>query len=156
MSTTTNRLPFFNFHIRQIPRARDIRRSPLMGKSFKPKDETLPPGHPPEFQLHKILWIAVSSIVGLRVERRYHLQSVYLQDVVSVDRTHKNRLGLSLLVSATASTLQTQNDEMITTFQHEVLLWMRQQPKEFYAAGIEALIKRWDKCISIGGDYVEK
>ncbi|GBN10375.1 hypothetical protein AVEN_25569-1 [Araneus ventricosus] len=40
--------------------------------------------------------------------------------------------------------------------QHEVILWMRQQPKEFYAAGIGALIKRWDKCISIGGDYAEK
>ncbi|GBM45883.1 hypothetical protein AVEN_151227-1 [Araneus ventricosus] len=40
--------------------------------------------------------------------------------------------------------------------QHEVLLRMRQQPKEFYAAGIGALIKRWDKCINIGGDYVEK
>ncbi|GBM22226.1 hypothetical protein AVEN_141168-1 [Araneus ventricosus] len=40
--------------------------------------------------------------------------------------------------------------------QHEVLLWMRQQPKEFYAAGIGALMKRWDKCINIGGDYVEK
>ncbi|GBL95903.1 hypothetical protein AVEN_227138-1 [Araneus ventricosus] len=40
--------------------------------------------------------------------------------------------------------------------QHEVLLWMTQQPKEFYAAGIGALIKRWDKCINIGGDYVEK
>ncbi|GBN44126.1 hypothetical protein AVEN_274998-1 [Araneus ventricosus] len=39
--------------------------------------------------------------------------------------------------------------------QHEVLLWMRQQPKEFYAAGIGELIKRWDKCINIGGDYVE-
>ncbi|GBN84102.1 hypothetical protein AVEN_113927-1 [Araneus ventricosus] len=40
--------------------------------------------------------------------------------------------------------------------QHEVLLWMIQQPKEFYAAGIGALIKRWDKCTNIGGDYVEK
>ncbi|GBO45656.1 hypothetical protein AVEN_56538-1 [Araneus ventricosus] len=40
--------------------------------------------------------------------------------------------------------------------QHEVLLWMRQQPNEFYAAGIGVLIKRWDKCINIGGDYVEK
>ncbi|GBN07064.1 hypothetical protein AVEN_39060-1 [Araneus ventricosus] len=39
---------------------------------------------------------------------------------------------------------------------HEVLLWMRQQPKEFHAAGIGALMKRWDKCINIGGDYVEK
>ncbi|GBM62306.1 hypothetical protein AVEN_239436-1 [Araneus ventricosus] len=39
---------------------------------------------------------------------------------------------------------------------HEVLLWMRQQLKELYAAGIGALIKHWDKCINIGGDYVEK
>ncbi|GBL68611.1 hypothetical protein AVEN_155785-1, partial [Araneus ventricosus] len=38
---------------------------------------------------------------------------------------------------------------------HEVLLWMRQQPKEFYAAGIGAMIKRWDKCVNIGGDYVK-
>ncbi|GBM21097.1 Mariner Mos1 transposase [Araneus ventricosus] len=40
--------------------------------------------------------------------------------------------------------------------QHEVLLWMRQQPKEFYGAGIGALIKPLDKCINIGEDYVEK
>ncbi|GBN02842.1 hypothetical protein AVEN_72898-1 [Araneus ventricosus] len=26
---------------------------------------------------------------------------------------------------------------------------MRRQPKEFYAAGIWALIKRWDKCVNI-------
>ncbi|GBO06372.1 hypothetical protein AVEN_63646-1 [Araneus ventricosus] len=39
---------------------------------------------------------------------------------------------------------------------HEILLWMRHQLKEFYAAGIGALIKRWDKCINTGGDYVEK
>ncbi|GBN69696.1 hypothetical protein AVEN_107836-1 [Araneus ventricosus] len=40
--------------------------------------------------------------------------------------------------------------------QHDVLLWMRQQPKEFHAAGIGVMIKRWDKCINIGGDYIEK
>ncbi|GBO03193.1 hypothetical protein AVEN_206108-1 [Araneus ventricosus] len=39
--------------------------------------------------------------------------------------------------------------------QQEVLLRMRQQPKEFYAAGIGALMKRWDKCINIGGDYLK-
>ncbi|GBO36367.1 hypothetical protein AVEN_210758-1 [Araneus ventricosus] len=49
------------------------------------------------------------------------------------------------------------DDEMVTTFNtNEVLLWMRQQPREFYAAEIGALIKRWDKCINIGGGYVEK
>jgi hypothetical protein len=29
--------------------------------------------------------------------------------------------------------------------------WLRQQSKYFYAAGFDALVKRWDKCISVGG-----
>jgi hypothetical protein len=28
--------------------------------------------------------------------------------------------------------------------------------KDFYAAGFDALGKRWDKCINVGGGYVEK
>ncbi|GBM18579.1 hypothetical protein AVEN_52731-1, partial [Araneus ventricosus] len=40
---------------------------------------------------------AVSSTVGLRVERRHHLQSVCLQDVVIEDQTDESRLGLSLV-----------------------------------------------------------
>jgi hypothetical protein len=36
----------------------------------------------------------------------------------------------------------------------EVRKWLRQQSKDFYAAGFDALIKRWDKCSSVGG-YVE-
>ncbi|GBN44949.1 hypothetical protein AVEN_163067-1 [Araneus ventricosus] len=51
----------------------------------------------PQFQLHKLLWIAASSTVGLHVERRHHLQSVCLQDVVLVDQTDENRLVLSLV-----------------------------------------------------------
>jgi hypothetical protein len=40
----------------------------------------------------------------------------------------------------------------------EVQKSLRQQSKDsyFYAAGFEALVKPWDKCISIGGGYVEK
>jgi hypothetical protein len=34
--------------------------------------------------------------------------------------------------------------------------WPRQQSKDFYAAGFDELVKRWDKCISVGGGYVEK
>jgi hypothetical protein len=34
--------------------------------------------------------------------------------------------------------------------------WMRQQSKDFFAAGFEALVKRWDKCINVGGGYVQK
>jgi hypothetical protein len=38
----------------------------------------------------------------------------------------------------------------------EVWKWLRQQPKDFYAAGFDALVMRWDKCIDVGGGYVEK
>jgi hypothetical protein len=31
-----------------------------------------------------------------------------------------------------------------------------QESKDYYAAGFDALVKRWDKCINVGGEYVEK
>jgi hypothetical protein len=33
---------------------------------------------------------------------------------------------------------------------------LRQQSKDFYAAGFDALGKRWDKCTNVSGGYVEK
>jgi hypothetical protein len=36
-----------------------------------------------------------------------------------------------------------------------MLKWLRQHSKDFYAAGFNALVKRWDKCINVGGGYVE-
>jgi hypothetical protein len=33
---------------------------------------------------------------------------------------------------------------------------LKQQSKNFYAADFDALVKRWDKCINVGGGYVEK
>jgi hypothetical protein len=38
----------------------------------------------------------------------------------------------------------------------QVRKWLRQQTKDFYAAGFDALAKRWDKCIDVGGGYAEK
>jgi hypothetical protein len=38
----------------------------------------------------------------------------------------------------------------------EVRKWLRQQSKDFYAASFHALVKRWGKCINVGGGYVEK
>jgi hypothetical protein len=35
-------------------------------------------------------------------------------------------------------------------------MWLRQQSKDFCAAGFDVLVKRWDKCINVGGGYVEK
>jgi hypothetical protein len=38
----------------------------------------------------------------------------------------------------------------------QVRKWLTQQPKDFCAAGYDALVKRWNKCINVGGGYVEK
>jgi hypothetical protein len=38
----------------------------------------------------------------------------------------------------------------------EVRKCLRQQSKDFNAAGFDALVKRRDKCINVGGGYVEK
>jgi histone-lysine N-methyltransferase SETMAR len=32
----------------------------------------------------------------------------------------------------------------------------RTQDTDFYQQGFFKLVKRWDKCINVGGDYVEK
>jgi hypothetical protein len=37
----------------------------------------------------------------------------------------------------------------------EMRMWLRQQSKDFYAAGFDALVKRWDEGINVDG-YVEK
>jgi hypothetical protein len=45
---------------------------------------------------------------------------------------------------------------IMVVMEREVTAWFRQQPKQFYAAGSQELMKRWDKCLNIEGDYVEK
>jgi hypothetical protein len=42
------------------------------------------------------------------------------------------------------------------TMPDRVWKWLRQQSKDFYAVGLDAVVKRWDKCINVGGTYVEK
>ena len=34
--------------------------------------------------------------------------------------------------------------------------WLRRQDLAFYQAGIHALVKRWNKTVEMGGDYIEK
>jgi hypothetical protein len=45
------------------------------------------------------------------------------------------------------------HDEEVET---EVLKWLRQQSKDFYAAGFDTMVKRLDRCISVGGRYIKK
>ncbi|GBN95888.1 hypothetical protein AVEN_152135-1 [Araneus ventricosus] len=76
------------------------------------------------------------QIIGFRVERRHHLQSVCLQDVLLADQTDENRLGLSLVSQCYSIHLTAQICPQAIfisrwhdyDIQHEVLLWMRQQP----------------------------
>jgi hypothetical protein len=49
-------------------------------------------------------------------------------------------------------TIAADNEEVKT----EIRKWLRQQSKGFYAAGFDAPVKRWDKCINVGVGYVEK
>ncbi len=44
----------------------------------------------------------------------------------------------------------------ISDVQRAVQSWLRQTPTEFYESGIFNLVPRWQKCIAVEGDYVEK
>jgi hypothetical protein len=37
-----------------------------------------------------------------------------------------------------------------------VCVWFPQQLQEFYAAGCQGLLKRWDKCLNLYRDYAEQ
>jgi hypothetical protein len=67
----------------------------------------------------------------------------------SMQRTFINKCFLSTVETVCCVTLQTFfHDEKVET---EVRKWPRRQPQGFCAAGVEALVERWDKCISVGG-----
>jgi hypothetical protein len=40
--------------------------------------------------------------------------------------------------------------------QSSIVEWLQSQAVEFYDCGIQKLVKRYDKCLSVGGNYVEK
>jgi hypothetical protein len=40
---------------------------------------------------------------------------------------------------------------LMTEVETEVRKWLRQQSKDFYAPGLDALVKRWEKSINVGG-----
>jgi histone-lysine N-methyltransferase SETMAR len=62
----------------------------------------------------------------------------YSPDLITSDfRLLKNDLGGKRFA----------DDEEVET---EVRKWLRQQSKNFYAAGFGALVKLWDKCINVG------
>jgi hypothetical protein len=47
------------------------------------------------------------------------------------------------------------DDEEIET-DCEVREWLRKESKDLYAVSFDALVKQLDKCINVGGEYVEE
>jgi hypothetical protein len=45
------------------------------------------------------------------------------------------------------------DDEKVET---EVMNWLTQQSRDICAADFDTLVKRWDQCVKVGGEYVEK
>jgi hypothetical protein len=70
-----------------------------------------------------------------------HIKKRFLFTVGSVCRLKQSSLGGKNFA----------DDEEAET---EVRQWLRQQSKDFYAAGFDALVKRWDKYINVDGVYV--
>ena len=51
---------------------------------------------------------------------------------------------------------RTSTEDEHPAVERAVRAWFQQQQKEFFAAGFQGLEKRWDKCLNLYGDYVEK
>jgi hypothetical protein len=58
---------------------------------------------------------------------------------------------LRVKVFKTGSTNYLKDVRKLQMMLDQVRKWLRHQPRDFYAAGFEALIKRWDKCINVRG-----
>jgi hypothetical protein len=69
--------------------------------------------------------------------RRIFIKKCFLFTVGSVCRVKRFHLGSKLFA----------DDEEV---EKEVRKWLRQQTKDFYAAGFDTRAKRRDKCISVG------
>uniref|UniRef100_A0A1B6F3X3 Tc1-like transposase DDE domain-containing protein n=1 Tax=Cuerna arida TaxID=1464854 RepID=A0A1B6F3X3_9HEMI len=52
--------------------------------------------------------------------------------------------------------LATQRFDDDAELQQEVTNWLKTQAADFYEEGIVKLIHRYDKCLNLNGDYVEK
>jgi hypothetical protein len=75
--------------------------------------------------------------------KRIFINKCFLITAVSV-------CGVKRFISGSKNSLK---DADVET---EVRKWLRQPSKDFPAAGIDALVMRWDTCIKVGGGYVEK
>jgi hypothetical protein len=66
--------------------------------------------------------------------------------------------GMCLLQKALLNWVEKFSQGRLKVANDETEVWkrLRQKSRDFYAVGFDALVKRWDKFISVGGGYVEK
>ena len=95
------------------------------------------------------------------IEQRSFVRFLWAKDMAAKD-THKEMLpmygGHCLSRQAVHNWVQKFSEgRRSIEDEHRVgRITFRQQPKEFFAAGFQGLAKRWDKCLNLYGDYVEK
>ena len=100
--------------------------------------------------LHQRTWRSAVSL-GRRSEICGNSPS-YVGSVRTEHYESTKGLWVGLLKEAWRGRRFTCNEEV----KEAVHTWLREQPKRFFSAGIQKLVERYNKCIVLEGDYVEK
>jgi hypothetical protein len=100
-----------------------------------------------ESVLPKSSVLLCAFFVGKRTNQRIFIKKYFLFTMGSVFR-------VKLFTTGSRNSLKDlRKSQMMADW---VRKWLGQQSRGLYAAGFEPLVKRWEKCISVGGGYVEK
>jgi len=94
------------------------------------------------------------------IEQRGVVRFLWAKDMAAKD-IHKDAAYVrwTLPVTSSSPLIQHLSGERFPdddAVERAVCAWFRQQPQEFYVAGFQGLVKRWDKCLNLFGDYFEK
>jgi hypothetical protein len=86
------------------------------------------------------------------VGRRTQVQRIFIKECFLF--TLRNVCRVKLFITGSRNSLK--DVRKVSDDETELRKRLRQQSKDFYAAGFDALVKRWDKCINVAGGHTEK
>jgi hypothetical protein len=79
--------------------------------------------------------------------------SLVTADMLELEDSRKQKIHHFLhLERFLAAERFSSNDEVKIAVQH----WVKTLAADFFDEGIQKLVSRYDKCLNLGGDYVEK
>jgi len=110
-------------------------------------EQSLQDGCAPEYVYHDRTAWCCAVFVGERYGSKWYAQ----RNAAHVGWTLPDASSSPLKQHLSAERFP--DDEAV---ERAVRAWFRQQPQEFYAAGFQGHVKRWDNCLNLFGDYVEK